>query len=121
MKSADNYFDKHRPADADTLTRVIAAAYAVYSGLVDDLPDVAAGLGSEIGMHSVLAAFDDETPLGVAALVRGENAHLANSAKHPGAGGKGVANGEERQQGGCAKAALRPGVPVGLSSPGVSP
>jgi len=78
------------PDDATALKRCIQAAYAVYDGRIDDLPDVAGGIAEDIRDRSVWVAVQGGRILGGGILVMGEAAHLTNVAVHPDAGGKGI-------------------------------
>ena len=78
------------PADATGLTDCFRAAYAVYTGRVDDLPDVAGSIAEEVARHPVWVAVSGNRVLGGVVVVLGKTAHLANVAVHPDASGQGI-------------------------------
>ncbi|MEO1640298.1 MAG: GNAT family N-acetyltransferase [Pseudomonadota bacterium] len=75
------------PADAKALRGVVEAAYAPFVAL--DLPPVADGLDDDIATHNVWVA-DGGTVIGGIVVVQGVDAHIANLAVHPDAGGRGI-------------------------------
>lgn len=78
-------------ADALALAACIDAAYASYAGLIDDLPDVSAGLAEDIHDNLVwVAVLDDRIVGGAVLAIAGPVATLANVAVHPDAGGRGL-------------------------------
>ena len=76
------------PADADALRAVVAAAYAPFGHL--DLPPVAEGLAEDIRDHNVWVAEVAGIVRGGIVLILGAEAHIANLAVHPDAGGQGI-------------------------------
>ena len=76
------------PDDVAGLTAVLTAAYAPFQAL--GLPPVTAGIGDDIRDHNVWVAEVDGNLRGGIALVLGAQAHIANLAVHPDAGGQGI-------------------------------
>lgn len=76
------------PDDAVALTQVVKAAYAPFQSL--GLPPVAEGIAEDIRDHNVWVAEIDSVVRGGIVLVLGAQAHIANLAVHPDAGGHGI-------------------------------
>lgn len=74
--------------DEAGLTAVLEAAYAPFQSL--DLPPVTEGIGDDIRDHNVWVAEVDGVVQGGIVLVLGRQAHIANLAVHPDAGGHGI-------------------------------
>jgi ribosomal protein S18 acetylase RimI-like enzyme len=74
--------------DVDALTGVLAAAYAPFQAL--GLPPVTEGIADDIRGHNVWVAQVDGAVSGGIVLVLGIQAHIANLAVHPDAGGHGI-------------------------------
>ncbi len=70
------------------LTAALAAAYAPFQTL--GLPPVTEGIADAIRDHNVWVAELDGTVCGGIVLVLGTQAHIANLAVHPDAGGHGI-------------------------------
>jgi len=76
------------PDDVAALTAVLDAAYAPFQVL--GLPPVTEGIGDDIRDHNVWVAEIAGEVFGGIVLVLGNQAHIANLAVHPAAGGNGV-------------------------------
>lgn len=77
--------------DADRLTAVIAAAYALYRETIADLPPVEEGIAEDIRDNLVLVAEDDTGILaGLVLVLKPDFALLANVAVAPHASGRGL-------------------------------
>ncbi|WP_108813632.1 GNAT family N-acetyltransferase [Loktanella sp. Alg231-35] len=74
--------------DAAGFTAALDAAYACYQHL--GLPPVTEGIADDIRDHSVWVAELDGNIRGGIVLVLGTQAHIANLAVHPEAGGHGI-------------------------------
>ena len=74
--------------DVAGLTAVIEAAYAPFQGL--GLPPVTEGVAEDIRDHNVWVAEVEGEVCGGSVLVLGSQAHIANLAVHPDAGGQGI-------------------------------
>ena len=74
--------------DAAALTDVLEAAYAPFQSL--GLPPVTAGVAEEISQHNVWVAEVAGQVRGGLVLVLNTQAHIANLAVHPDAGGHGI-------------------------------
>lgn len=82
-----------RATDLDVveLTDCIKAAYAKYTGQINDLPDVSDGVAEDISNNLVWVADVDGRVLGGLIIVlEGTRGKLANVAVHPDAAGQGV-------------------------------
>ncbi len=81
-----------RPDDAASLIDVVAAAYAPWRARLPDLPDVTAGLASDIAEAVVwVAVSEDGSIVGGLVLVPARlDTHIANLAVVPEWAGKGV-------------------------------
>ena len=74
--------------DVARFTTVLEAAYAPFQAL--GLPPVTEGIAEDIRDHNVWVADIDGTVQGGIVLVLGRQAHIANLAVHPDAGGHGI-------------------------------
>lgn len=79
------------PGDADAIVRCIDAAYSVYQGKIDDLPDVSAGVAEQINGGDVWVAEAGSKIAGCMFLAFSETfAQLVNLAVDPDFSGKGI-------------------------------
>ena len=77
--------------DAVELTDCIKAAYARYSGQIEDLPDVSGGVAEDISNNLVwVAEIGGRVLGGLIIILDDRQAKLANIAVHPDASGKGL-------------------------------
>lgn len=74
--------------DVDALTDCFATAYAPFQAL--GLPPVTEGIAVDIRDHNVWVAQVDGVVCGSIVVVLGTQAHIANLAVHPDAGGQGI-------------------------------
>ena len=79
------------PGDADEISRLMKAAYAIYASRRLDLPDVSAGIDDDIRDHSVWVALAGGVVVGAIVLVLGQDfVQVANVAVMPGHTGSGL-------------------------------
>ena len=79
------------PGDADEISQLMKAAYAIYASRQLDLPDVCAGIDDDIRDHRVWVALAGGVVVGAIVLVLGQDfVQVANVAVMPGHTGSGL-------------------------------